>query len=274
VSCDSRAEAGCTFKQGLGFHHGEECERSPECPRWIEAQNQVPQAEGGLGGKCGDKEAEKPVGGNEWHRECQRAKMSSQGWQMKLDELFGHVSVDGVPDHRLDVVIGQHLLDNVREQPEGTLLILDEQKQRSSHKVHALAIGHLRVAASIRKQYATHFVDEVGCEPWVVGKGAAHVEMDGFQHRCGRRAGCARQVGGRPSLRDQVMVKLGLRIHPLLSAAQQHPSFRAVLRWDAGAACCDKARGERSSSTVLLPARLLKQLGPIEGVESGSLARL
>ena len=49
------------------------------------------------------------------HRHLQVAQVLGELRQMVFDELLRHLPVDRVADHRLDVVIGQDLLNNVGE---------------------------------------------------------------------------------------------------------------------------------------------------------------
>ena len=43
---------------------------------------------------------------------------------MLLEELLEHLRVDLVAEHRLHVVVDEDLLHDVREQPEGRVLLL------------------------------------------------------------------------------------------------------------------------------------------------------
>ena len=109
---------GCrrlTFKEGLCLHHRKESERDPECPRAIQADDEVPHAERRLRGERGHEEAQEPVRGHEWHRERQRAQVRREHGAVQLHKLLRDLTIDSVADHRLHVVVGQDLLDEVAE---------------------------------------------------------------------------------------------------------------------------------------------------------------
>ena len=165
--------------------------------------------------------------------------------------MLSDLSVDGVADHGLDVVVRQHLLHDVRQQPERVLLLLDEQQQRRRHKVHALAVGHLRVALRVGEEDPAQLLDELGCQPRVLGKCSSHVQLDGVTHL------------GRRGRRDEPLVQPGLSISPGLCSAQEHPCMGTMLVWDAFGDRRDEFGWQRPARAVLFAARLPEELRPI-----------
>jgi len=201
--------------------------------------------------RTGHKEAEEPVGRHEWHRELQLTQMVPERRQVQLDELLGDLTVDGVADHGLDVVVGEHLLDHVRQQPERVVLRLDEEQDRRRYKVHALAVANLRVALRVGEQHAAHALDELVGEARVLREGAPHVQLDGVLHALWR---------GR---RDQPLVQTRLRLLARGCTAQQHPRLAAVLGRDALGDGGNESRRQWAARAVLFSPRLLQQLWPV-----------
>ena len=95
---------------------------------------------------------DKPLGSKEWPRHAQLFNMFGKAGQFSGSQLFEHLEISEEARHGGCVVIGQLLLQQGFQKPEGGFLLLGDQQKETSYIIQALAVTDRLIAVGEGQQ--------------------------------------------------------------------------------------------------------------------------